>query len=276
MRSLVLRLLALLCLTASSAYAQRPAGGPPNPIVLVLIIGAISLAPFLAIMMTSFIKLSVVLALIKSGLGTQVPPGQVTHGLALVLTIFIMAPVADQMYQAAKPAIRDPNAGVWAADNLTVVFDAADKGKAPLRRFLLKHAHAQDRAMFLALAQRLDRGNRPPQAGAQAPPAEPQAPAPPAPDAPQAPGAEPTPRPDQEFRVILPAFVTSELKGAFQIGFLVLLPFLVIDVVVANVLVASGLTMIQPAVVSLPLKILLFVVADGWYLIVRGLVLGYA
>jgi type III secretion protein R len=269
MRSLVVRLLALLCLTASSAYAQRAVGGQSNPIVLVLIIGAISLAPFLAIMMTSFIKLSIVLALIKSGLGTQVPPGQVTNGLALVLTIFIMTPVAQQMYDVSKPELRDSNGGVFATENLTAIYNAADKGKEPLRTFLLKHAHATDRAMFLALAQRLDRGNRPPQAAAQAPP-------PAAPDAGQAPAPGTPARPDQDFRIILPAFVTSELKGAFQIGFLVLLPFLVIDVVVANVLVASGLTMIQPAVVSLPLKILLFVVADGWYLIVRGLVLGYA
>src|SRR5262249_32765485 len=147
-------------------------------------------------------------------------------------------------------------------ENLVSIFHAADKGKEPLRAFLLKHAFAADRALFVSLAQHLDQGSRIARQ-ADPPPPDPQ---------PNAPAV----RPDEEFRVILPAFVTSELKGAFQIGFLVLLPFMVIDIVIANVLVAAGLNMIQPAVVSLPLKILLFVVADGWYLLVKGLVLGYA
>jgi type III secretion protein R len=226
--------------------------GHGNPVLLLVILGAISMAPFLAIMLTSFVKLSIVLSMIKSGLGTQVPPGQVTSGLAIVLTIFIMTPVAQDMYRAS--GLENESGEVFNVDNLVKLLHAADKGKEPMRQFLLKHAHAKDRSLFVSLGDRLAVAN-----GAQ----------------PQADTADAIPR-DQEFGVVLPAFVTSELKSAFEVSFLILIPFLVIDIVVANVLVALGLSMIQPATVSLPLKILLFVVADGWYLIVKGLVLSYA
>ncbi len=262
----------LLLLTAGAAGAQPAGGGHmASPVVLFVILSAISLAPFLAIMMTSFVKLSIVLALVKSALGTQVPAGQVTNGLAIVLTIFIMAPVGKRMYEVSE--IRDPNTGVFATENLTALFQAVEKGKEPLRAFLLKHAQPADRALFVSLSRRLDQkaaGEGP----ATAPPAPPTAESATSTPAPTPGGV--TVRPDEEFRVILPAFVISELKSAFQVGFLVLLPFLVVDVVIANILVAASLNMIQPAYVSLPVKLLLFVVADGWHLIVKGLVLGYA
>jgi type III secretion protein R len=253
--------------------AQTMPGQPlATPVVMMLIIGAISLAPFLSIMLTSFVKVSVVLSLIRNALGTQqVPSGLVTNGLALILTIFIMAPVAQRVYAAS--GIRDNGRQVFASDNLTALYRAADKGKKPLREFLLRHAHAQDRALFLSLAQRLERSGQQGQAAAPAqnPPQPPAQPPPATQDA-----GEERIRPDEEFRIVLPAFVTSELKSAFQVGFLILLPFLIVDLVIANILVATGLQMVQPAIVSLPVKILLFVVADGWYLIVRGLVLSYA
>ncbi len=248
------RIAILALLSAAPLSAQVIDGRQANPIVLMLIIGAIALAPFLAIMTTSFVKTSIVLGIVKNGFDSKVPSGQVTAGLALVLTFFIMAPVARDMWKAA--GMEGENAGALLSENLTEIMKAADKGKEPLRRFLLRHAHAPDRELFRSLSQRLE----PQQSGPQQ-------------SGPQPAAAQPS---DEAFRVILPAFVTSELKSSFQIAFLILLPFLVIDLVIANVLVASGLGMIQPAVVSLPLKILLFVVADGWYLIVKGLVLGYA
>ncbi len=298
-RTFLFLLFAAQVMLAQPAQSVMRSGRIANPIVLMLILGTISLAPFLMIMLTSFVKISIVLSLVKSALGTQVPSGQVTNGLAIVLTFFIMAPVADKMYQAAE--IRDTQE-VFNSDNLTALYQATDKAKEPLRDFLLRHAHPQDRALFVNLSQRLERateartpGNTPPAAAAApapapapeqaapapAPPADAQAPpaaAPPPTPVPQTatPGGRRPPRIDEEFRVVLPAFVTSELKSAFQAGFLVLLPFLIVDVVVANVLVATGLNMLQPAIVSLPIKILLFIVADGWYLIVRGLVLSYA
>jgi type III secretion protein R len=276
-RKLVGKVALLTCLLTVPAVGQTRAGGEvANPVVLVIIIGTMSLAPFLAIMLTSFVKISIVLSLVKSALGSQVPAGQVTNGLAIVLTIFIMAPVAERMYEEAH--LPKGSADVFATRNLVDIYEAAGRAKEPLREFLLKHAAARDRALFVSLGQRLDRSARPPAPLSQpVPPPAPGEPAPPAQD------AAPPPRaggsglpPDREFRVVLPAFVTSELKNSFQVGFLVLLPFLVIDIVIANVLVALGLQMLQPAVVSLPMKILLFVVADGWYLIVKGLVLSYA
>jgi type III secretion protein R len=240
-----------------------------NPVVLIIILGVLTLAPFLAMMMTSFVKVAMVLSMVRSGLGTQVPPGIVTNGLAIILTIFIMAPVASEMYRQSDIEHMPASSSVFSTDNFTTAFKAAAKGKEPLRLFLLRHAHPEDRALFVGLRQRLEQGQQIRQQGSA-----PAAPVPPTPASP--PADQSGVRPDEEFSIVLPAFVTSELKGAFQIGFLVLLPFVVVDLVIANVMVAMGLQMINPAVVSLPLKILLFVAADGWYLLVKGLVLGYA
>ena len=131
--------------------------------------------------------------------------------------------------------------------SVKTLVDAAKEGKEPLRQFLSKHSHVRDRELFMELAGRVSAGD---------------------------PNGT---RPDkEEFRVLVPSFVTSELKEAFQIGFLVYLPFIIIDMVIANVLLSMGMSMLSPSVVSLPFKLLLFVLADGWFLVVRGLVLSYA
>lgn len=258
-----------------------------NPVVLVIVLGALSLAPFVLVMMTSFVKIAVVLSILRNALGTQqVPPTQVITGLAFVLTIFVMIPVADQMYQAAGtiPGGHD----IFSEGSVKTIFDAAQRGKEPLRNFLSKHAHDQERILFMELSARLDANAAPaPQtaptpAPAPAPPATPApgqaAPPPaaaPAPAAP-APATAPAPTVDKnEFRVLIPAFVISQLKEGFEVGFLVFVPFIIIDMVVANILLAMGMSMLSPSVVSLPFKLLLFVLVDGWYLIVKGLVLSY-
>jgi len=258
-----------------------------NPVVMVIVLGALSLAPFVLIMMTSFVKFSVSLSILRNALGTQqVPPNQVITGLAFVLTLFVMAPVGQKMYQAAGTVSNTRE--IFSEASVKSLFDAADKGKEPLRKFLSRHSHPKDRALFMELAARLDRQvNPPPPAAAQPPPepipASPQAV--PAVPAPPVAAAKPTPPPPpatpaftvdrEDFRVLIPSFVTSELKNAFQIGFLIFVPFLVIDMVVANILLSMGMSMLSPSVVSLPFKLLLFVLVDGWYLIVRGLVLSY-
>ena len=242
-----------------------------NPVVMVIVLGALSLAPFVLIMMTSFVKFSVSLSILRNALGTQqVPPNQVITGLAFVLTLFVMAPVGQKMYQAAGSVSNTRE--IFSEASVKSLFDAADKGKEPLRKFLSRHSHPKDRALFMELAARLERQVNPPLAAAapvpQATPAE--TPAPPTP--------VPTPAAlvdREDFRVLIPSFVTSELKNAFQIGFLIFVPFLVIDMVVANILLSMGMSMLSPSVVSLPFKLLLFVLVDGWYLIVRGLVLSY-
>ena len=249
-----------------------------NPVVMVIVLGALSLAPFVLIMMTSFVKISVVLSILRNSLGTQqVPPNQVITGMAFVLTLFVMSPVAERMYEAAGAV---PNTGnIFSEASVKTLFDSAQRGKEPLRRFLAQHAHSKDRLLFMELAARLEVQSRtlvvkPPVALA---PAVPAAPTPPPTTKPKPTPPPPTPvKIDKDdFRVLIPSFVTSELKSAFQIGFLIFLPFLIIDMVVANILLSMGMSMLSPSVISLPFKLLLFVLMDGWFLLVRGLVLTY-
>ena len=212
----------------------------------VLVVALFALGPVLLVMLTSFVKLSVVLALVRSGLGTpDVPSGLVVTGLALVLTLFVMAPVVDDVIDAVAPAPA-PDATLDARDwpeGAVGWLGAADRAAAPVKVFLAKHAHGDDRATFAGLASRMRNG---------------------------------APVADDDLAVLAPAFVTSELAEAFAIGFLLLLPFLVIDLVVGLSLTSLGLAATPPSVVALPLKLLLFVAVDGWRLLVEGLVLGYA
>ncbi len=252
----------------------------PNPIVMVVVLGALSLAPFLLIMLTSFVKISVVLSILRNALGTQsVPPSQVITGLAFVLSIFIMTPVARQMYREAG-TVADTRE-VFSEASVKTLFDAVGRGREPLRHFLARHAHPEDRALFIRMAQRLEDNETAEEAraaksrtagGLQPGPAALKA----------APKAQPVPLPPSrvaldkdDFEVLIPAFVTSQLKEAFEVGFLVFIPFVIIDMVIANILLAMGMSMLSPSVISLPFKLLLFVLVDGWFLIIRGLVLSY-
>lgn len=239
-----------------------------NPVVMVIVLGALSMAPFVLIMMSSFVKISVTLSILRNALGTQqVPPNQVITGLAFVLTMFVMAPVAERMYEASGSIANTRD--IFSEASVKSLFDAAQKGKEPLRRFLSQHAHPKERLLFMELAARLEQQSKQTLVPR---PAE-VTPAP-------TPAATPTPTQTlidkDDFRVLIPSFVISELKSAFQIGFLIFVPFLIIDMVVANILLSMGMSMLSPSVISLPFKLLLFVVMDGWFLLVRGLVLSYA
>src|SRR5260370_826500 len=217
-----------------------------NPVVLVIVLGALSLAPFVLIMMTSFVKISVSLSILRNALGTQqVPPSQVITGLSFVLTLFVMAPVVERMYNASNVA---NTKDIFSEASVKSLFDAAQKGKEPLRKFLALHSHPKDRTLFMELAARLDRQEAPsavvpaPTPAPALPPPAPPAPPPAAPAPPPTPASPSPPLVDKEdFRVLIPSFVTSELKNAFQIGFLIFVPFLIIDMVVANVLLSMGM-----------------------------------
>lgn len=212
-----------------------------RPAELLLLLGSLALVPVALVTLTSFLKIGVVLSIVRSALGApQVPPSSAVTGLALALTVVVMGPVADASLAAARNA---PSGG-----DLGVLLDTAGRIAEPLRGFLGRFARADDRACFLDLAQRA----HPPATGPRA--------------------MAPT---EQDFTVLVPAFVVSELRRAFTIGFLVFLPFLVVDLLAANVLLALGLTQLSPTSVSLPFKLLLFVAVDGWRLLARGLVLGY-
>jgi len=231
---------------AASGHAAG-SGLASRPLVLILAMAALSLVPFALLMLTSFVRISVVLSILRSAIGTpSVPPTQVLTGLALILTIAVMAPTGERMYAAVAPVLgMAAGADLTSGETVTALEAAVERGKEPLRDFLLKYASPGDRASFHSLALRM----RTP--------------------------AERAAASDRDFAVIVPAFVTSELRRAFQIGFLIFIPFLVVDMVIANLLLALGMHMLSPTTVSLPFKLLLFVLADGWQLVIRGLLQSY-
>ncbi|WP_224365297.1 type III secretion system export apparatus subunit SctR [Hyalangium versicolor] len=210
-----------------------------NPLAMMAVLALMSLLPFAVLMLTSFSKIAVVLSFARTAMGTQqAPPTIVLTGLAAVLSAHIMSPVMERMYDAGQSAYQEVESG---AQILAATARVAD----PLRTFLVKHGSPEERALFVDLAREL----RPPEEAGQVQ--------------------------DTDLFVVVPAFVITELKEAFQIGFLIFLPFLVLDMVIANVLLALGMQTLSPSQVSLPFKILLFVAVDGWSLLARGLILGY-
>ncbi len=219
-----------------------------QPVVMIVLLAALSLLPFLLVMLTSFVKIAVVLAIVRNALGAgNIPPTLVVTGLAMVLTIFVMAPVGGKVYDNIEPVLDDAKGeSLTSSETAQALFKAGREAREPVREFLAKHAHRRDRAMFTDLAKRM----RAPEDRASVS--------------------------NTDLLVLAPAFVTSELKEAFAIGFLLFIPFLIIDMVVANVLLSLGMHMMSPTTVSLPFKLLLFVMVDGWQLLTQGLVLGYA
>lgn len=209
-----------------------------RPVELLLVLGLMALVPVAMVTLTSFLKIAVVLSVARSALGApQVPPTTAVTGLALLLTLAVMAPVAEDAWRAARAGPRPRGADE--------VIAAGARAAEPLKAFLARFARPEDRRLFLDLSRRL----RPPE------------------------GREAVG--DADLAVLAPAFVISELRRAFAAGFLVFLPFLAVDLAVANVLLALGLTQLSPTAVSLPFKLLLFVAVDGWALLARGLTAGY-
>jgi flagellar biosynthetic protein FliP len=215
--------------------AQTGQSAPLSLSLQVLIImGLLTILPGILLMMTSFTRIIIVLAILRQALGLQqTPPNQVLIGLSLFLSLFVMAPTISQMNsQAIQPYASGQLAG-------TQMIAAAG---APLHDFMSKQTRKKDLTMFAELAK-----SGPYQSAKDIP-----------------------------FAVLLPAFVTSELKTAFQIGFLVFLPFIVIDLVVATVLMSLGMMMLSPTIISLPFKLLLFVLVDGWALTMGSLANSFA
>lgn len=235
-------------LLSSHAWAQAGSVGVSKPLVLLIALAALSMVPFVAMLCTSFVKIAVVLALVRNALGTQqVPPNIIVTGLSMILTIYVMMPVGYDVYRAAGEVINQgTNQPLMSQASLQLLSQGAEKGKEPVRAFLLKNVHSKERALFYNLSMKL-RTNEDDRAGMT----------------------------DTDFINLIPAFVVSELSEAFQIGFIIFLPFLVIDLVIANVLLALGMFQISPVTISLPFKLLLFVLVDGWHVIAKGLILGY-
>ncbi|MDK2123501.1 type III secretion system export apparatus subunit SctR [Parachitinimonas caeni] len=210
-----------------------------DPISLALALALLALVPILVVTTTAFLKISIVLSLVRNALGVQqIPPNMALYGLSLVLTLYVMAPVGQKVYEAvhAEPA------GMTTVDGL---ISGVQKGAEPMRAFLMKHSKPEQRGFFVRTTKRL----WPAEMSAQV-------------------------KPD-DYLILMPAFVVSELTAAFEIGFLLYLPFLVIDLVVSNILLAMGMMMVSPVTISLPLKLFLFVMVDGWTRLIQGLILTY-
>jgi type III secretion protein R len=213
-----------------------------NPGVMIMLFAIVSLTPFFIVTATSFVKLSAVLSILRSALGTpQIPPNIVVTGIALVLTILIMMPVFSEMVNCMNEDCVD-----WS--KLSEPNDLQEKIEKtircvtpPLKTFLKKHIHDSELMMIQNMADDITNSTCD----------------------------------DDNLILLVTAFLLSELKEAFQIGFLIFLPFIVIDLVIANILQALGMVMMSPTTISLPFKLLLFVLADGWYLIIEGLLAGY-
>jgi flagellar biosynthetic protein FliP len=196
----------------------------------VLLLGVVSLVPALLMMVTAFTRIVIVLGFTRTALGTQqIPPNQVVIGLALFLTMFVMAPTFTQVNKdAVQPMLH----------NQIQASEAFQRAQGPFKDFMLKQVREKDLGLFVKLSNK------------------------------------PAPRNKQDISIgtLVPAFVLSELRTAFLIGFVIFLPFLVIDFVVSAALSSMGMMMLPPVLISLPFKLLLFVAADGWYLVVSSLV----
>jgi len=215
--------------------------GMPDPLTLVALIVAFGVAPFVALMITSYTKLVIVFGLLRTAMGLQqTPPNMVLNGIAIILSIYIMAPVGMDVADALRG--RTLGAKGEGLNDIMAVFDAA---KVPVKAFLVKHTQERERQFFLKSAASIW-----PQARAERLLAD-------------------------DFMVLVPSFTLSELTRAFQIGFVIYLVFVVVDLIVATVLLALGMSMISPTTISLPFKLLLFVMLDGWTRLIHGLVMSY-
>ena len=229
--------------TAAAAAPTEPDSLLSRPIALIIALALVSLAPFAFMTLTAFIKISTVLQIVRGAIGAQnVPSNTVIMALAASLTLLVMAPVGSRIFDRAAPVLADPAS----SDTAVLVRGLVDAAKDPMRAFLRANASPTERQRFYEVA----RGARPP--------------------------AERDDVKPDDILVLVPAFMITELMEAFALGFVIYLPFLVVDLVVANVLLSLGMQMLSPTQVSLPFKLLLFVAVDGWGLLARALVTGYA
>jgi type III secretion protein R len=234
---------------AVSAAVQADDQGNVNPslVTKLAVLAGLSLLPFAIMLLTSFMKIVVVLSMFRQALGVQqTPPNQVLNGVALLITIYVMFPTGLAMYNAAEGVIS--SAGplpVMSPSTAFFVVNVVDKAKEPLRGFLERNSSSKHIQNFYQLAYRIF----------------------------------PEPYKSQlkrdDFIILIPSFVTSQLKSAFEIAVLIYLPFFVIDMVVSNILLAMGMMMLSPLTIALPIKLLLLVIVDGWTVLIQGLAMSF-
>lgn len=221
-------------------------GAPPVALEIGVIAG-LAVLPWVVMMLTSYLKIVVVISLLRNALGVQqAPPNQIVNGIALLLTIYVMFPTGLAMYDSARTYIEN-NAPDKLVSSKTAdyVIGAINNTKEPLRTFLKKNTSNESLTRFYQMAYRIF------------------------------PAKFKTDLTRTDFIVLIPAYITSQLRDAFAIGVLIYLPFFVIDLVTSNILLAMGMMMLSPLTISLPLKLLLLVMVDGWTVLIQGLVLSF-
>lgn len=217
----------------------------PSLITQAAVLTILSLLPFIVMILTSFMKIVIVLSLLRNALGVQqAPPNQIINGVGLMLSMFIMYPTVVEMYEVSQQATKELETpdSVISSGSSTYILTIADATKEPLRTFLIDNSSVRHRALFFRMAYKV------------------------LPDK-----YRPNLKPD-DFIIVVPSFITSQLKDAFEIGVLIYIPFFVIDLVTSNILLAMGMMMLSPVTISMPLKLFLLVMLDGWTLLVEGLV----
>ncbi len=236
-----------------------------DPFALIIVLVGLSLLPFVAMIATCYLKIVVVMSLIRNALGIQsIPPNMVVNALAIILTLYVMAPVASESWdilaktqnEAAKTEVvqqqgvgQQGTASVQqqeAPASFSFSTDQIAPAAEPFRKFLSERTSPKERAFFVTTAETL-----------------------------WAKDDQPAVVDPESFWILLPSFCVSELTKAFQIGFLVYLPFIAIDIIVSNILLAMCMMMVSPVTISLPFKLLLFVMVNGWTLLIQGLIRGY-
>ena len=231
--------------TATSQEADTQQN--PSLIVKLAVLAGLALLPFAVMLLTSFMKIVVVLSLFRQALGAQqTPPNQVLTGIALLVTLYVMFPTGVAMYEAAKPAIEQAGpVPVISTQSAGFVVQVVNDSKEPLRNFLQRNCNTSHIDGFYKLGFQMF----------------------------------PEPFKSQlernDFIILVPSFITSQLKSAFEIGVLIYLPFFVIDMVVSNILLAMGMMMLSPLTIALPIKLLLLVMIDGWTVLVQGLAMSF-
>lgn len=214
-------------------------GYQPNLVEIILVVATIGLIPLAVVTLTGFLKISVVLFLIRNALGVQqTPPNLVLYGLALILSVYVTTPLMTQLYGAVAD-------GPLELERVEQLKELGATLRTPLQEHLGRFANPGERQFFLQATEAVW-----PEAARQD-------------------------LKEDDLVILVPAFVSSELTRAFEIGFLLYLPFLVIDLLVANVLMAMGMMMVSPTLISIPLKIFLFVALSGWSRLMHGLILSY-
>lgn len=235
----------------AESHLKLPGGAAqsnyPDVTTQALVLIFVALLPFLIMLLTSFMKIVITLALLRSALGVQqTPPNQIINGIALILTVYVMYPTGYQMYTASEGVFKgkQPDA-LFSGDTAHMAIEVVNKAKEPLREFLIRNSNKKHIDGFYKISQK----TFPPEV------------------------KDSVKRKD--YIVVVPAFITTQIKAAFEIGVLIYLPFFVIDLVTSNILLAMQMMMLSPLSIALPLKLLLVVMIDGWTVLLEGLILSF-